>query len=300
MMLILVATGAAQARVWTDSTGRYTIEANLVAFDDHMVVLQREDHQLGGVQIDKLSEADREYLKSKEASETTSKMTGKMQIWTLANGLKVPGKVVDFARKDVTFQRRRGKIYVNDRQFENLPEVYQKMIPHIVAHFEPINPLDKTGVEMWLVRHKGGPVTYTLEGVLLELENGDTYGVPFFFFSAEDLKVLQPGWDSWVSANKAEQDSQMREQQSFMLQAAAAARHQDQQVQRQIAMMQLNLQAVQAGLTSLWEVTLYPARAGVGPPLWVVMPGRNSGQATAEALASHPGYMAGPVRRVSN
>ena len=41
---------------------------------------------------------------------------------------------------------------------------------------------------------RGEPRTYTCEGVVLELENGDEYGVPFFFFSEDDLKTLSPGW----------------------------------------------------------------------------------------------------------
>ena len=49
-------------------------------------------------------------------------------------------------------------------------------------------------------------------------------------------------------------------------------------------MMQLKLQAVQAGVTSLWEVTLYPAAGQGGPPQWVVVPGRDSRQATAAAF----------------
>ena len=46
---------------------------------------------------------------------------------------------------------------------------------------------------------------------------------------------------------------------------------------------------MQAGVTSLWEVTLYPARGTAGPPLWVVVPGRNSIDATNQALAQNPG-----------
>jgi hypothetical protein len=229
-----------------------------------------------------------------------TRVAGKEQIWTLKNGLKIPGTVVDYARKEVTLQRKRSKLYINDRVYENLPPVYQRMLPQIVNHFEPIEPLDKDGVEKWLAKQKGGPRTFTLEGVVLELDNGDEYGVPFFFFSADDLNVLQPGWDNWRKSQEAEIESQeYQNQQTLMVQAAAAARQQNEQVNRQIAMMQLNLQAVQAGVTSLWEVTLYPAAANVGPPLWVVMPGRNSAQATAAALGNNPGYAAGPVRRVS-
>jgi len=290
---------SADARVWTDSTGRYSVEADLIAFDDETIVLQRADHQLGAVPIEKLSEADREYLKSKEAGEATKEVTGKLQTWTMQSGLKVLGKVVDYCRRDATIQRRRGKIYVNDRVFENLPEIYQRMVPRIVGHFEEVRQPNKSGLESWLVRQRGQPRTFSLEGVILELENGDEYCVPFFFFSEADLKVLQPGWEQWLKAHQDE-DYENTDKQAFMLQAAAAARYRDQQVDRQIALMQLNLQAVQAGVTSLWEVTLYPAAAGVGPPLWVVMPGRNSGQATVAAMQANPGYVVGPVRRVSN
>ena len=62
---------------------------------------------------------------------------------------------------------------------------------------------------------------------------------------------------------------------------------------------QLKLQAVQARLTSLWEVTLYPVPGQGGPPLWVVVPGRDSRQTTDAALQQNPGYVAGPVRRVA-
>ncbi|HEY3394731.1 MAG TPA: SHD1 domain-containing protein [Lacipirellulaceae bacterium] len=294
--LTLTAT-AALARTWTDSTGKYNVDADLIAFNDKTVILQREDKQLGAIDIKKLSQGDQEYLKSKEAEERANEIAGKKQTWTLRDGMKVPGRVVDYARRDLTVQRRRGKIYVNDRQFENLPEIYQRMLPKVVAQLERINQPDKRGLEAWLVRQKGQPRTFTVEGVIMELENGDEYGVPFFFFSDEDLAVLKPGWDEWLAAHQDEHYDKQADH-AFMVQSLAAARQHDREVQRQIAIMQLNLQAVQAGLTSLWEVTLYPARGNAGPPLWVVQPGRNSQQAAAAALSQNPGYVAGPVRKV--
>jgi hypothetical protein len=297
VFLVLVSALPSFARTWTDSTGQYKIDADLVGYNDKTVILQREDKQLGAIEIAKLSQADQEYLKSKEAEERANEVAGKKQIWTLRDGTKVPGRVVDYARRDITVQRRRGKIYANDRQFENLPEIYQRMLPKVVAHFERINNPDRRGLEAWLVRQKGQPRTFTVEGVIMELENGDEYGVPFFFFADEDLNVLKPGWDEWLAAHK--DDYYQQADHALMIQSLAAARQHDQAVQREIALMQLNLQAVQAGLTSLWEVTLYPGRGNAGPPLWVVMPGRNSQQAIAGALSQNPGYVAGPVRRVA-
>ena len=79
----------------------------------------------------------------------------------------------------------------------------------------------------------------------------------------------------------------------------AATMQGNRQIDREIAMAQLNMQAIAAGLTSAWEVTLYPARGNPNPPIWVVVAGRNSAQATNNALQQNPGYVAGPVRRVS-
>jgi hypothetical protein len=286
-----------QARLWTDSTGQYTLEAELISADDKTVVLQRADHEMVAIPIEKLSEADREYLKSKEASELVNKTHEPLQTWTLKDGTKIEGRIVEYAQRDITLQRRRGRIYVNDRQFENLPEFYQDLLPKIVAHVERLQRDDRASLEAWLVRQRGQPRTIRLEGVVLETENGDEYGVPFFMFSEEDLSVLRPGWTDWQAAASSK-DYGKQADHAFLLRSLAAARFRDQQVQREIATMQLKLQAVQAGLTSLWEVTLYPAAGQGGPPRWVVVPGRDSRQATAAAMAQNRGYVAGPVRRV--
>jgi hypothetical protein len=144
-----------------------------------------------------------------------------------------------------------------------------------------------------------------IEGVVMEFENGDEYVVPFFFFSDEDLRILQPGWDEWLAAHGNDQYDQQTGQ-AFLVQSAAAARQRDREVQREIAMMQLDLaakqatlQAVESGVTSLWEVTLYPAQGNAGPPLWVAVPGRDNRQAVANALSQNPGYTHGAVRKLS-
>src|SRR4249919_560298 len=88
----LLIPNVAFARVWTDSTGKYSIEADLIAFNDATVVLQRADHQLGQVPIDKLSQADRDYLKGKEAGDAVQKVSGATQTWTLRTGEKIIGR----------------------------------------------------------------------------------------------------------------------------------------------------------------------------------------------------------------
>jgi hypothetical protein len=133
---------------------------------------------------------------------------------------------------------------------------------------------------------------------VLEAENGDEYPLPFFFLAEEDLNALKPGWKDWQKVYGSN-DYSAQDDHGFLLRSLAAARQRDQLVKREIAMMQLKLQGVQAGLTSLWEVTLYPAAGQNRRPQWVVVPGRNSRDATEIALQRNPGYVAGPVRRLA-
>ncbi|HMP08668.1 MAG TPA: SHD1 domain-containing protein, partial [Lacipirellulaceae bacterium] len=219
-------SAAAFGRIWTDSTGRYTVDASLLAFNDKHVVLERADSQLLAVPLDKLSQADRDYLKSREAVDAASGLTGAMQTWTLNDGARFVGRVVDYAHKEITLQRRRGRIYVNDRLFDNLPEVYQHIIPLVVAHFDRLNNPTRQGLESWLVRQRGEPRSFSVDGVVLEVENGDEYVVPFFLFSDEDLAVLKPGWEHWLANH---QDYNLHEDSAFRLQSLAAAYQRDRQ-----------------------------------------------------------------------
>ena len=285
-------------RTWTDSTGRYTLDADLVAIGDTMVVVKRDDQELVEIPIEKLSDKDRKFLKSKEASDLAQQLSKTQQTWTLRDGSKLGGRIVDFTSRDMTVQRRRGRIYVNDRVLENLPTFYQTLIPQIVAQLENLQRSDRSSLEAWLIRQRGQARTFHLDGVLLETENGDEYAVPLTMFADEDAKLLKAGWDEWLAARRAEDYSSL-EHQAFLLRSAAAARQHDRQVQRQIAQMNLKLQVVEVGLTSLWEVTLHPAAGVAGRSQWVVVPGRDSRQATANALEQFPGYLVGPVRRVA-
>jgi hypothetical protein len=285
----------ADGRTWTDSTGNYSVEADLMGFNHATVVLKKKNRQLVAVHIDKLSKEDRAYLESKEAVDQARQSAETMQTWTLASGLKVVGRVVDYGTRNVTIQRRLGKLYVNDRAFDNLPEVYRKMVPKIVTYFENIPLEDKRSLDAWAAKLRGEPRTYTCEGVLLELEDGDMYGVPFFFFSKDDQNVLRPGWDRWLAAEK---NREKREHESFLLQSQAQAYQQDQAANQQIALMQLQMQGYEAGLFDLWEVCLAPGQGVASPPLCVVVPARDSRQAAAEAVRRNPGFVAGAVAKV--
>jgi len=391
LAVVFTVAGTAQARVWKDVTGLYTINADLVGFDDDMVILQRENKELGSCPIDKLCKEDREYLKSKEALEIHNSNIDQTQTWTMSNGLKVVGKIVDYERDEVVIKQQDGKVVVNNKPFDSLPEIYQDILLRVVETVESKPMPNKKALEDWVstspIFRSGKSENYNLEGVVFELQDGSQYAVPFYLFAKQEQEMLKSGWDAWVeshktvpappapatpgkadelagakpavgftgkgdsgdadlpkpaegftaggekadagaeglpkpakgftanldddvatnplgsgaatSARKPAAQNYKQDDQAFHLQSMAAAYQRDQKVNQRIAMMNLNMQAIQAGLTSAWEVTLYPNSGNPYPPKWVVTYGRNSLIATQEALRSNPGYRAGPVRKVS-
>lgn len=292
LLMLFVCHSYLAAREWSDSSGHFKLEADLVASTESLAVLKRADGSLVAVPAEKLSQADRDYLRSPDAQEVTRKSADKVQTWTLNNGTQLVGRVVDYGRKELTMQRRRGRIYVNDRAFENLPEFYRAIIPRIVGHFEKQPIEDKAGFERWVLQQRGQAKTFACEGVLLELENGDEYGVPFFLFSDADLKILQPGWQEWLALK----DDAQKADQQILLQSEAQEYQLDRKRSQQIALMQLELQAFDAGLFSLWEVELIPPRGG--RRFLAVVPGRNSNDAARAALTKNPGYTVGAIARI--
>jgi hypothetical protein len=249
--------------------------------------------------LDKLSEKDRAFLSSKEAKLALSE-ADRPQRWTMKNGMTIVGQVVGYGRKDVTIQRRRGKVYVNDRLLTTLPEIYQRFIPKVIEHFDRIQLPDAKAFDEWMLKQKATPRTFHCEGVSIELENGEEYSVPFFFFTAEDNKLLQPGWEQWLSYQA---DHERQEKENFYLQSQAIAYQQQQaqerQFNRRIAMMQLDLLAVNAGVTSMWEVYLEPPFGVRGYPQNVVIIARDSDQASNAALQKFPGYVVVAVSKIA-
>jgi hypothetical protein len=64
LCLVGLAVSFAFARKWTDSTGKYSVEADFVDFNDGKVTLKKENGGTLSISIDKLSQADQEYVKS--------------------------------------------------------------------------------------------------------------------------------------------------------------------------------------------------------------------------------------------
>ncbi|MCE3017089.1 MAG: hypothetical protein ACK56W_23405 [Pirellula sp.] len=306
LITLLLTHASATAKEWTDKSGFLKIQGTILAADDKEVVIKLDkktkDHELLAVEIEQLSDADQAYLRSKEMAESM-KSEGDKHAWELKNGMKVFGKVVRFVRKDVSLQRRRGKLYVNDRPIDNLPEVYQRMIPHIVEHFEKTKFADSRAFDAWVEKQRANVRTFPCEGVMIEFPNGDEYAVPLFFLADSANAILKPSYDQWVAElgyqRQAEQAQEQQRQQELYLQSQAASFQQNQQEMLKIAKLQLVMNSVSAGAVDLWEVMLYPPFGVNAYPISVVVPARNSGDASVIAMQRNPNYRLGPIRKVA-
>lgn len=300
LVLTSNASAFAEGRQWTDKSGRFAIQGDLVGYDSEQVIIETEKKELVSMLIAELSDEDREYLESKEAVQHLDKIASSPQTWELKNGLKVIGQVMDFVDQPLTIQRRRGDMYFNDRNYENLPEVYQRMVPHVINHFEATELEGEQDIRSWVISLKGRPRSYDIEGVRLQLENGDLYAVPFFFFSAPDQTVLMEGFKRWKAAQQ-EDDIVKQQSETSQLEAIAQAyardRERERAEQQRITRLQLALMAAAADVTDMWEVELVPR--GNYPWTSTIVVANNSAQAMAIAASKNPNYTIGAVRKLN-
>ena len=63
-LLVLLAVSPAWARTWTDDTGQFSVEAELVEVKDGKAWLRKSDGKVIAVPLAKLSQSDRDFLAS--------------------------------------------------------------------------------------------------------------------------------------------------------------------------------------------------------------------------------------------
>lgn len=291
---LLAVCSQSLAREWTDASGKYKFKGELVAVGNTMVIVQRDNKakDIVAIDVEDLCQEDRDHLE--ELNEKNAKHP-EMQTYTTRSGLKVRAAVLGYVRRKIDVYRHRGKVYANGIQFEKLPGIYRRILPQVINHFEKTR-LNEETLPKWVKTLKGAKKTYECEGVLVELENGDHYTFPFFLLSKDDFDALEPGFKDW---SKAKDDEKRKEEHDMRMRAQAMAQRKKVKQMQQFAKLHFVLQSVDAGFTDLWEVTLMPTN-GQGIPRKVIVPGRNSGQASAAAMAKFPGYRAGPIRETSD
>jgi len=293
---------AAEGRRWTDPQGQVVIVGDYFAANDHTVVIRKPAGELVGVAIAELSEADGEYVASRRQAELAAKAADpepslwKSHVWTTREGTTFKGEVIAFGRREVTFRRNTGVTMVNERPFSRLEPFYQQLVLKIVAQFADPKVKTERDLTLWARSLRGQPKSFTVEGVLLRLEDGRELPIPFFALSAADLAFLRPGWEQWKAEN-ATYETMQRE--DFLLQVQAEQYQADREQAQQIQMMKLEMMAAATGLTRFWEVQLFPGPGMWARPLSVVVSARDNVAAQQMAMAQYPGFVAGAVRVLS-
>ncbi|WP_144059258.1 SHD1 domain-containing protein [Rhodopirellula sp. SWK7] len=294
--LTLCMAAATQAREWSSPNGYFRVEAEAIAFDDKTVVLKKPTGELIAAELAELSEADQEYVQSREAKEAYAKSVDQMQTWTAADGMKVRGRVLAYGKKDLTVRRQLGKMIVDDKRFAAMDPLHQKLTFTIISKIVGQEITDEKSFEEWGKTLRADTRTFPLEGVLMELESGDEIGVPFFLFAKEEQELLQPGWKAWLE-NESNTAAQQRE--SLMMQTQAMEYQRDRENRNQIEAVKLGLLATATGVISIWEVILEPAQGNYYRRTSVMVPAQNSQAAEQMVMQKYPGFRVVGVRRAS-
>ncbi len=300
-----VSAGSSEGREWTDATGKFHWRADLFAASEELAILRERDGDLHAVQVSELSEADQGFVK--KYLEDDSRVSQDVHNWTMASGLKVKGTVLAYKSGPVEFEYKNGTPYVNGKRFRQLDPVYQKMVIKLVAETEDPSVETEADYKKWARALRRQKRTVQVDGVLMQLQSGQEYSIPMFLFSRADRSVLEAGWQQWsdeeaTRQQQAQQDALLRaEAEDYQRRSKEAEqREQEEKEQdRRIQMMQLGLLAVDAGLTSIWEVQMAPGPGVYGRPMRVVVPANDSIAAQQAALQQHPGYVVGPTRQLS-
>jgi hypothetical protein len=298
VLLLSSVTGSGlSAREWTDASGTYKFDGDLIAATEDTIVLRRMKGELEAYETKQLSEADREFVKQHLEEKKTATNPEEMQTWTGRDGYKIRGRVIGYGRQSVTLTHERGKTTINKKPIEEIDQFYQFMIPKIVAEYDDEKVKTVEDLSLWGRKLRGKQKTFAVDGVLMRLENAEKVAVPLFLFSPEERDLLEQGWDKWA-AETTKEDEKRREE--FLAQAAANEYQQQRDAANQrIQMMQLEMLAVNAGIAQIWEVVLVPQPGVPARPMSVMVPAQDSQAARLLAQQRYQGFVAGAVRQVS-
>lgn len=297
LCVVLVLSNLLQAREWKSAKGDLTIDGEMIAHDGKLVVIKKPTGELAAMELKDLSSEDQEFVHSTEADQAKPKSADEMQTWTTKDGMKIRGQVMAYGSKEVVVQRNLGKVYFDGKEFSTIDNLHQRVILRVMSQLENTKFEDQKSLEQWARNTlRGEPRRYKLDGVLMHLESGDEVSVPFFMFSPEDLKILQPGWELWQERKESEES---REKESFLMRAAAMNYQRDRAEQRQIEMIKLDLLGAATGVVDIWQVGIMPRQGVIGRPTSVMVAAQNSQAAVARVLAGHPGWEVVGVRKAS-
>ena len=289
------------ARDWTDATGKHKFSGDLIAASPETILLRGKRKTLEAYVVSELSEADQAFVKEYLESKTDDVAPEKMQTWTGREGVSLRGRVIGYGTRALVITTQSGAIQVNKTPLSRMDQIYKKMMPKIVAEFDDKSVKTESDLALWGRKLRGKERSFTVDGVLMELENGEKIAVPLFLFSEKEREVLEAGWDTWKAETTAEEE---RNRESFLAEASAAEYHRSQeaaaQASQQIQLMQLGMMAVNAGIAEIWQVQMMPRPGVRARPMVVMVPAQNSAQAQALAAEKYPAFVPGATAQVSD
>ncbi|QDS92171.1 hypothetical protein FF011L_09080 [Roseimaritima multifibrata] len=308
MLGLFAQCSAEETRQWTDASGKFRVEAELLAADKNLVVLEKDDGDLIAVRRAQLSEPDRQYIQQSDAAAKASSAPRIDSEWKLNDGEVVAGRLMGFGRQELSIKRELGDLWINDHRLEDLPTAYRKVLPNVVAAIDqkPIGSLE--ALEKHLAEHGGGPYKYTVSGVQLELKEWGVITIPLALLTEKEAEEVRPGFARWQAAQQedvSEEDRyettsrerlalNSRDRQRRRYQAAGQQAWQ----QRQMRMLELGLLAADAGVTDIWQVEVIPPNS-YGYGRMVVVSAQNSSFARRKVAQQFPGWMIGAIAKRS-
>lgn len=329
--LLLLLPASLYGREWTDASGRFKLEAEMVSANDELVVLRTPSHRLLAVNLKELSEADRAFVRERVSdlskteqlqppddatgpvvveveapaeSQTVVRQPAAVEkhVWKLTNGQSLIGQFVGFEQKPLVIARRLGKVYVGNTAQEDLTPFNQRMIPAAVGHLEGAEIKTLRELENWMRDAGSGPWTYDVNAVVLESSEHGRVAVPIFLLDKSSLVIITPAFERWEKIRLAElpedEASRYEDIERFLTRAEITARAADEAIERRAQMLNLELYATATGVTDMWEVQLAPVNR-FGLPFTAVVPGVDSLTAQNAALQRFPGYQVVGVAKAS-
>ncbi len=291
------------AREWSDATGKHKFSGDLIAASAETAVVRGKRGNLEAYIVSQLSETDQAFIKEYIAQQPEAFAPEEMHTWTGREGFKFRGRVKGYGSKEISVDYDNGGIRVNKNRIAGLDEIYRKMIPRIVAEFDDESVKSEQDLRLWGRKLRGKEKSFTVDGVMMQLSNGDEIAVPLFMFSEPEQRVLKEGWQTW-KAESTQEEEKARE--SLLAQASAAEYQRDRaneaaeaKIDRQIQLMQLGMMAVNSGMTNVWQVQMLPRPGVQARPMVVVIPAGNSGQASSMAAQKYPGFVPGAIRQMN-
>lgn len=294
------------AREWGDKTGQFKVEAELVAVDDTLVVLKTAKNNLLAVRIDQLSDKDREFVSSTSARESIEKLyaASSQPTFTLTDGTVIKGVVTGYGVFPLVVQRKNAIVMVGETEYKELVPAYRAIVPEIVGHFEASELKSYEDLEKWL-KDKVGPHRYDIQSATIQTNEDGTVQIPLFMFSPADRHELDAGFARWkaLHSSKLNVESKDRYGRDEALRLAAISRYRNQERLESIResnyrIMQLELLALNAGLTEYWEVSLQSPNAYL-PSVSVVVSARDSFTAESIARSKYPTFTTNYVRKLA-